>query len=74
MTQRDAILRALQEGRSLTPLDALREMACFRLGARIFELRKEGFPIEAVMVETEGGATIASYSLRREAEQAELWS
>jgi len=39
------ILDALRSGRSLTPHDALREYKCFRLAARVYDLRKEGHNI-----------------------------
>ena len=53
-SQRNVILKALQLGRRLTPLDALRDFSCFRLGARIYELRQAGHPIQSKMIEVEG--------------------
>jgi len=51
-------------GETLTPLDALRRFGCFRLGARIWELRhKCGMDIKAVRHTTESGKTVAAYSL-----------
>ena len=45
-TQTDRIQRYLEDFGSITPLDALREFGCMRLGARIWELRnKRGLPI-----------------------------
>ena len=46
MSQADAILDALQQGRNLTHLDALREFGCARLAARVEELRRLGHPIQ----------------------------
>lgn len=40
-TQCDLILRYMQEEGSITPLDALREFGCLRLGARIWDLKHE---------------------------------
>lgn len=37
-SQNSAILSALKAGRILSPLDALREFGCMRLGARIWGL------------------------------------
>lgn len=51
MTQSALILAHLQSGKTLTPLGALREFSCLRLGARIWDLRKEGHPITKRMVE-----------------------
>jgi KaiC/GvpD/RAD55 family RecA-like ATPase len=56
----------------ITPLDALREIGSFRLGARVFDLRKAGHDIETHMVELENGKRIARYVLREKAEQLTL--
>lgn len=40
-----AILAALEQGRGITPADALREFRCFRLAARVYDLRKNGYAI-----------------------------
>lgn len=45
-TQCGAILAALKAGRTLSPMEALREFGCFRLGARIWDLKQQGYPIE----------------------------
>lgn len=45
MTQNEMILAHLQKGKPITPLQALREYGCLRLGARIFELRRNGYNI-----------------------------
>lgn len=50
-THRTQVLHHLKSGKSITPTEALDLFGCFRLGARIFELREEGHPIEKQMVE-----------------------
>ena len=40
MSQNAQILSALKNGERLTPLDALNRFGCFRLGARVYDLRK----------------------------------
>lgn len=40
-SQTARIKAALLKGEKLTPMDALRRFGCFRLGARIWELRNE---------------------------------
>ena len=45
MTQTDAILDYLNRYGSITPLDALREIGCFRLAARIKDLENKGYTI-----------------------------
>lgn len=47
MTQTDRILRHLREHGSITPLDALREFGCMRLGARIYDLKRAGYQIDS---------------------------
>jgi len=47
-SQKQLILEALESGREITPLDALRDYGCFRLGARIHELRGNGYEIKNI--------------------------
>lgn len=61
-SQSAQILEVLASGRTLTPLEALKEMGCLRLAARIFELRAAGHPIE-VSVRRVAGKTFAAYYL-----------
>jgi hypothetical protein len=63
MTQTDAIRSFLLEGNSLTPIDALERFGCFRLAARIDDLRREGFDIETIK-ERQNGKSYARYRLR----------
>lgn len=46
-TQNKRIEAYLMSGRTLTPLDALHEFNCFRLSARIWDLRQRGIDIES---------------------------
>jgi hypothetical protein len=62
-SQEERILAHLKSGKSITPLDALNLYGCFRLGGRIFDIKKRGYTIETNMVKTTGGATVASYRL-----------
>ena len=61
-TQAKVILDHLLTGRPITALDALNQYGCFRLAARIHELRKD-HEIEEVMVER-NGKRYASYYMR----------
>jgi hypothetical protein len=66
MSKNLQILARLKQGRALTPQEALREVGCFRLGARIHELKEQGWPIQRELVEVEGHhghARVARYSL-----------
>lgn len=64
MTQRNAILNYLKSGRSLTPLEALDLFGCLRLGARIYDLKQEGFEIVSQTLEVGKGKRVANYSLK----------
>lgn len=59
------ILTHLQTGKSLTPLEALDQFGCFRLGARIWDLKREGHAIVATKVKLPNGKCVASYALRK---------
>ena len=49
-TQCDLILQYMKDTGSITPVDAMREFACMRLGARIWDLKnKHGIPIKATL-------------------------
>ena len=50
MSQTSQILAYLKTGASLTPLEALERFGCFRLGARIWELRDEKYDIRMELV------------------------
>ena len=62
MTQNEQILKHLQDGHKITPMEALRLYGCFRLSARILELRKSGWQIDTANI-TKGGKTFAEYSM-----------
>jgi len=65
MSQTEAIKAALLSGRSLTPIDALEDFGCFRLAARIADLRREGMDIECQREKTINGFKYyARYRLR----------
>lgn len=62
--QAAAILADLEAGYRVTPLDALRRHGCFRLAARIAELRAAGYPIATEHLTTDTGARVATYRLK----------
>ena len=57
------ILKHLQDGNKITPLEALNKFGCFRLGAVIFVLKQEGWEIESKMV-SNGKKHFAQYHLK----------
>jgi len=62
MTQAEEILQALRAGERLTPLAALERFGCFRLAARIHDLKGRGHNITTHIVRR-GDAEVAEYSL-----------
>ena len=62
MSQRERILKSLQKGNRITPLSALRDFNCLRAGARIEELRKQGYNIITKRI-TRKGKSYAQYRL-----------
>ncbi|WP_294966512.1 helix-turn-helix domain-containing protein [uncultured Gilliamella sp.] len=65
LSQCDLILIHLQSGKTINPLQALNLYGCFRLGARIYDLKKAGFDIDSRLVH-ENGVQYAEYSMRAE--------
>ena len=63
MTQNEAVLSYLKAGNALTALDALQRFGIMRLGARCYELKRQGHPIVSEMVKTGSGKIVAKYSL-----------
>jgi len=61
-TQNVQILNYLKDGNSITPLEALQKFNCFRLSARIFNLREDGYNIHTNNI-TENNKTYAEYTL-----------
>ena len=62
-SQKDRILEYLEDGHSITPIDALNLFGCFRLSAVIFDLKEEGHDIQTKMVTNQNGKKFASYTL-----------
>ena len=63
-SQGQKIIDYLATGRGLTPLVALQRFSCFRLGARILELKRQGHPITSRLVKR-GETYVALYRLER---------
>jgi hypothetical protein len=72
-SQEAQILEYLLAGNALTPLEALSKFGSFRLGARIFGLKKRGHDIDMEMVER-NGKHVAQYSIKKKAGRDETHS
>jgi hypothetical protein len=62
MTQTEQIRAHLVSGRDITPLEALDQYGCFRLAARVADLRAEGLDVQTV-TEERNGKRYARYRL-----------
>lgn len=72
MTQAEQILAHLERRGSINPLEALDRYGCFRLAARIADLKAEGHNITSEPFKTPKGATVARYRLVNSEAQQEL--
>lgn len=61
-SQSQLILSHLKSGKSINPIEALNKYGCFRLSARIYDLKKSGYVIRTEIIE-ENGKDFAQYSL-----------
>jgi len=62
-SQSALILSALQQGDTLTSLQALDRFKCFRLASRISDLNKQGHNIQKKMIKVDSGKSVAEYYL-----------
>ena len=66
-SQNKEILKLLKEGNKLTQMDAFELFKCWRLAARIKNLRDDGHQIHTEIVTLPNKKRIAYYSLIKEA-------
>lgn len=53
LTQKEKVLRHLQEVGALTPVQAFFDYSIMRLATRIFELKEDGYKIETIMLKSQ---------------------
>ena len=63
MSQNQKIANYLNKKKAITPIQALKMFGCFRLAARISDLRNEGLQINTKIVSIKNGPKYAAYSL-----------
>ncbi|MER9652512.1 helix-turn-helix domain-containing protein [Mesorhizobium sp. M0152] len=64
-SQNDLILEHLSVLGTITPLEALKDYGCLRLGARIHDLKGRGYAIDTDLIEVgDDGKRVAQYSLK----------
>jgi hypothetical protein len=64
MSQNDMVLGWLRKGKTLTPMQALEQLGCFRLAARVHDLRMSGHNIVANDYVLPSGKRVARYSMK----------
>ena len=72
-SQTEYILNHLKAGKTITPIQALNLYGCFRLGARIWDLKCLGYPIDCEIISGENKKHFASYFLKHESKQLTLF-
>jgi len=64
MSQNKQIADYLNKGKKLTPIDALTKFGCFRLAARIADLRASGMNIVTNKLKLDNTRQVAQYSIK----------
>lgn len=64
MSQNKQIADYLNKGKKLTPIDALTKFGCFRLAARISDLRNDGMSIVTNKLKLDKTRQVAQYSIK----------
>ena len=64
-SQNHLILDWLKKGNTITPIQALNMFGCFRLGARIFNLRRLGHKIDGKRVKVGENTHVQQYKLEK---------
>ena len=62
-SQKKMIQQYLEEGETITQLEALKLFRCFRLASRMNDLKKENVPFASVMVKTKTDKSVKAYYL-----------
>lgn len=77
MTQNEEVLRHLLDNGNITSLEAMNIYGIMRLGARIYDLKKQGYPIKTFLRigKSRNGESMvfAEYQLERVEEARRLW-
>lgn len=77
MTQNEAVLRHLLDNGGITSLEAMERYGIMRLGARIYDLKKQGYLIKTYLRvgKSQNGESMvyAEYRMERREEARRLW-
>ena len=72
MNQCNKILEYLKQGHKLTPLEGLQLFGTMRLGARVWDLRKQGYNIQSWIIKGDNNKHWAEYHLIQHEKQLEF--
>ena len=77
MTQNEAVLRHLLDNGNITSLEAMNKYGIMRLGARVYDLKKQGYPIKTYLRvgKSRNGESMvyAEYRMERVEEARRRW-
>lgn len=62
-SQAEKILDYMLSGKAITPIEALDLFGCFRLGARIADIKAKGYLVYSEFITTPSGKRVKSYYL-----------
>lgn len=65
-SQNKQILNHLTQGNTLTAYEALNRFKCFRLAARVNQLKNKGHNIKSKRIRVPSGANVSEYYLDKE--------
>lgn len=60
-SQKEKIRKYLEEGETITSLEALKMFQCFRLASRMTDLKKDEVPFESVRIQTPTQKYVKAY-------------
>lgn len=77
MTQNEEVLRHLLDNGNITSLEAMNKYGIMRLGARVYDLKKQGYPIKTYLRvgKSRNGESMvyAEYRMERVEEARRRW-
>ena len=68
-TQKERVLKFMEEGNSITPIEALERFGCFRLAHIIWEIRKDRHVYTRMITHPKYGTKFAEYSFKKHEEE-----
>lgn len=70
--QTQIVLESMLNGFSITAKDAMDKFQIYRLGARIWDIKRLGYKVESEWIKTPGGARVKRYYMILQPKQTQL--